>query len=50
MEIIIKEIYQTLTISTDKKLVNNNYITPKIYSDFNIFTNESIIKKTLKKK
>jgi len=34
MEIIIKKISQTLTISTNKKLVNNNYITPKIYFIF----------------
>jgi hypothetical protein len=50
MQIAIKDRKITLTISINKNLINNNYISPRIITNYNPINlnNDSIINKTLK--
>jgi len=50
MQIAIKDRKISLSISTNKKLINNNYISPRIITDYNPINlnNDSIVNKTLK--
>jgi len=50
MQIAIKDRKISLSISTNKKLINNNYISPRIITDYNQINlnNDSIVNKTLK--